>query len=101
MVNPVDLEFEEEINDRDRQVLLEKISKILEKIVQVLPNTANTNRSEKVFTCKNPPQVLMIDYLRRFLIYGQIPINILLAGLIFTDRALKTRLFSQKSVVHK
>ena len=70
MVQPVDLEFEDDMNERDRQVLLAKIGKILEKIRQLLPNSAEVGSTEQVFTCKEPPQVSMRDYLGRFMVYG-------------------------------
>ncbi len=90
-----------ESTDRQRQAVIERIAKVLEKIVQVLPDTPGTTDSQKPFVCKEPPSLRFAEFLQRFVTFGQVPIQLMLAGLMFTDRALRTRRFSQKSVVHK
>lgn len=101
MSTPVDAEFEDDKSERERNVLIEKIAKVLQKIVDALPDTPGSNENQALFACKEPPRVSFCDFLKRFVVYGQLPTNLLLAGLMFTDRALRTREFTQKSVVHK
>lgn len=90
-----------ESTDRERQAVIERMGNILEKIVQVLPDTPGIADSQKPFICKEPPRLKFSEFLQRFITYGQVSLSMTLAGLILLDRALRTRKFTQKSVVHK
>ena len=43
----------------------------------------------------------VIEFTRRFNQFGGISSNLLIAGLMFTDRALKTKIFTKQTTVHK
>lgn len=94
-------EKESESVEREGSVLVEKIAKVLQKIVQALNNTELDTDIQKIYSCKDIPKISFLDFLKRFQKFGDITATQLLASLIYTDRALKTRHFTQKSTVHK
>ena len=96
-----DFDLEDDTCERENTVIVQKIAVILQKIVDALKDTDIDCEVQNPFACKEMPNITFSDLLSRFQTYGDVRTNFLLAALIFTDRALKTRMFTKKSTIHK
>lgn len=105
-------DFISEESDRSARLTIDKISCILEKVIDRLgtespapdsksDDQTNSQQATLLFALKSLPKIKMSDYVDRYYQYGHLAPNLLLAGLILFDRALKTRLFSTGLTVHK
>lgn len=105
-------DFVSEESDRSARLTIGKISCILEKVIDRLGTESpasgskseeqtNSHHASLLFALKCLPKIKMRDYVDRFYQYGHLTPNLILAGLILFDRALKTRLFSTGLAVHK
>ena len=93
--------LESETSERENAIIIEKIGIILQRIVDTLKDNESDSDIQTLFSCKEMPSITFKAFLQRYQTYGDINANLLLGALIYTDRALRTRLFTKKSTVHK
>ena len=96
-----DFDLEDEVSERESSLILEKIGIVLQRIVDTLKDSDSDSGIQALFSCKELPGITFPDFLQRFQTYGEINSNLLLAALIYTDEALRSRLFTKKTTVHK
>ena len=97
----IEFDLEDQLSERDNSVILEKIGSVLQRIVDTLKDAESDSEIQDIFSCKEIPSISFKEFLARFQTYGDVEINLLLAALIYTDKALRTRLFTKKSTIHK
>ncbi len=96
-----EFEQEDEASLRENSIIIDKIGTILQRIVDTLKDTESDSEIQGIFACKEMPTISFKDFLKRYQTYGEINANSLLAALIYTDRALRSRFFTKKSTIHK
>ena len=101
-----------EESDRSAGLTIDRVSTILEKVIErlstAIPSNATCSAEQEKsshistsFSLKSLPAIKMRDYVQRYYQYGQLSPNLLIAGLILFDRALQTRLIPSSLSVHK
>ena len=100
-------------SERGEQNLVCRIGKVLELIIDALPDSEEEGQDEDpespkeadglqtMFGCKAMPEISATEFVRRFTRFGEIPAGVTLIALIVMDKALKTKRFTLKSTVFK
>ena len=101
MANSEDDWFEEETSEQEQAVQCQKVARVLDLITARLQDPGGKPGLQEKFACKALPQIGFAEFTRRFNQFGGISSNLLIAGLMFTDRALKTKIFTKQTTVHK
>ena len=87
---------------RQDRMILDKMTAVMHRIVQALDDSESADAVQDQFLCLGGiPNIGFREFLQRFLDWGDVSINQLVAALIYMDRALRTGSFTKKSAIHK
>ena len=93
--------FEAEASEEDQAAQCEKVARVLDLITATLTAEDEEPGLQDRFACKQLPPIGFAEFARRFVKFGGISSDLLVAGLLLADRALKTKHFTKRTTVHK